>query len=105
MSRREKLEELLAADPTDTFLQYSIAMEYRTEGDLPAAEARFQTLLKASPDYVPTYFRLGEVYAELDRIADAREILTTGIETATRIGDQHAAGEMTEFRASLDDAG
>jgi len=105
MSRREQLEELLAEDPTDTFLQYSVAMEYRSEGDLPAAEVRFQTLLNSSPDYVPTYFRLGEVYAELDRMTDARDILTQGIQTATRIGDHHAAGEMTEFRASLDDAG
>jgi tetratricopeptide (TPR) repeat protein len=105
MSRREKLEKLLAEDPTDTFLQYSVAMEFRSEGNLPTAEARFQTLLNSSPDYVPTYFRLGEVYAELDRITDARDILTRGIETATRTGDSHAAGEMTEFRASLDGVG
>ena len=101
MSRREQLEQMLAEDPTDTFLQYGVAMEYRSEGDLETATQRFLALLQASPEYVAAYFRLGEIYAEQQRLDVAREILDRGIETAQRIGDLHAAGEMTEFRHSL----
>ena len=33
MNRREKIEAMLAEDPTDTFLRYSLAMELRSEGE------------------------------------------------------------------------
>ena len=33
MSRREKIEAMLAEDPGDTFLRYSLAMELDKEGD------------------------------------------------------------------------
>lgn len=92
---------MLADDPRDEFLRYGIAMEYRKEGDLDTAALKFRELLKDSPEYVPSYFRLGEIYAEQEQVGNARAILQQGIETAVRVGDTHAAGEMTEFLQSL----
>ena len=79
-------------------------MEFRSEGNLAVAEERFETLLSSSPDYVPAYFRLGELFAEQDRQEEARDVLTRGIDTARRTGDLHAAGEMTEFLAGISGA-
>ena len=58
-------------------------------------------LLAKHPDYVTGYFQLGQLYAKLMRPADARKILTAGIDAAARTGDQHAAGEMSQALAEL----
>ena len=39
--------------------------------------------------------------ARLDRVAEARAALRDGIEQARAAGNAHAAGEMSEFLASL----
>src|SRR5215813_6125754 len=52
-TRRQKLEEFLASNPNDAFSRYGTALECIREGDLPAAESHFRTLLQTNPDYVP----------------------------------------------------
>ena len=42
--------------------------------------------------------------AKLNRIEDARRHLREGIDNARTQGDTHAAGEMSEFLASLGSA-
>ena len=46
MSRREKIEAMLADDPRDVFLRYSLAMELDKEGDHDASLARFGELTR-----------------------------------------------------------
>jgi tetratricopeptide (TPR) repeat protein len=101
MSRREKIEAMLADDPGDVFLRYSLAMELDKEGDHDASLARFAELAHDDPPYVPAFFMAGQQLARLDRFDEARTIVRNGIEAARRQGDTHAAGEMTEFLASL----
>lgn len=101
MSRREKIEAMLADDPADTFLRYSLAMELDKEGDHDASLARFAELTRDEPPYVPAFFMAGQQLARLGRTSEARAVLRDGIEAARRQGDVHAAGEMGEFLASL----
>ena len=103
MSRREKIEAMLADDPGDVFLRYSLAMELDKGGDHEASLARFAELTRDSPPYVPAFFMAGQQLARLGRLAEARTILRAGIEAARVQGDSHAAGEMGEFLASLGD--
>jgi hypothetical protein len=105
MSRREKIEAMLADDPADTFLRYSLAMELDKEGDHEASLSRFAELTKDAPPYVPAFFMAGQQLARLGRMAEARSTLRDGIEAARSQGDSHAAGEMSEFLASLGAAG
>jgi thioredoxin-like negative regulator of GroEL len=105
MSRREKIEAMLADDPGDTFLRYSLAMELDKEGDNAASLAKFTELTRDDPPYVPAFFMAAQQLARLARISEAREFLRTGIETARTQGDAHAAGEMSEFLASLGGTG
>ena len=44
MSRREKIEAMLADDPGDTFLRYSLAMELDKEGSHDASLGEFAEL-------------------------------------------------------------
>lgn len=101
MSRREKIEAMLADDPTDTFLRYSLAMELDKEGDHDASLTRLAELTKDATPYVPAFFMAGQQLARLDRVNEARSSLRDGIEEARRQGDAHAAGEMSEFLTSL----
>src|SRR3972149_6736357 len=100
-SRREKIESMLADDPGDTFLRYSLAMELDKEGAHDASLARFGELMAYVPPYVPAFFMAAQQLVRLGRIDEARTILRDGIEQARTQGDAHAAGEMSEFLASL----
>jgi hypothetical protein len=101
MSRREKIEAMLADDPADTFLRYSLAMELDKEGAHDASLAKFGELTRDQPPYVPAFFMASQQLVRLERVEDARTILRDGIEAARAQGDSHAAGEMSEFLASL----
>jgi hypothetical protein len=101
MSRREKIEAMLADDPADVFLRYSLAMELDKEGEHEASLARFAELTRDDPPYVPAFFMAGQQFARLGRFEEARQIVRSGIEAALTQGDLHAAGEMREFLASL----
>ena len=101
MTRREKIEAMLADDPADTFLRYSLAMELDKEADHDRSLGKFAELTRDDPPYVPAFFMSAQQLARLGRIDEARLILRDGIAAATQQHDQHAAGEMTEFLVSL----
>ena len=102
MTRREKIEAMLADDPGDTFLRYSLAMELDKEGQHDASLAKFGELTRDVLPYVPAFFMAAQQLARLNRADEARVILRDGIVAANAQQDMHAAGEMTEFLASLE---
>jgi thioredoxin-like negative regulator of GroEL len=101
MSRREKIEAMLADDPGDTFLRYSLAMELDKEGDRDASLAKFAELTRDNPPYVPAFFMAGQQLVRIGRADEAKTILRNGIAAAQSAGDAHAHREMSEFLASL----
>jgi len=101
MLRREKIEAMLAEDPGDTFLRYSLAMELDKEGEHDASLAKFAELTRDDPAYVPAFFMAGQQLVRLGRVDEARAVLKNGIQAAQVQGDMHAAGEMSEFLALL----
>lgn len=105
MNRREKIEAMLADDPKDVFLRYSLAMELQREGRHEESLARFRELQSEDPPHVPAFFMAGQQLASLGRTDEARNALRSGIEQARAQGDTHAAGEMSEFLASLGSPG
>ncbi len=104
-TRREKIEAMLADDPTDTFLRYSLAMELDKAGENDASLAKLGELTNDKPPYVPAFFMAGQQLVRLERVNEARTVLRDGIEAARVQGDAHAAGEMSEFLASLGSLG
>jgi thioredoxin-like negative regulator of GroEL len=100
-TRREKIEAMLVDDPHDTFLRYSLALELEKEGRHDESLARLAELSADDPPYVPAFFMAGQQLVKLGRIEEARSILRAGIESARQQNNTHAAGEMSEFLASL----
>jgi predicted Zn-dependent protease len=100
-SRRQILEDFVAAKPTDAFARYGLAMECANSGDATAANEHFKALLASHPDYVAGYFQFGQFLAKSGCTEDARSTLTAGIATARRTGDEHAQSEMEAALAEL----
>jgi len=101
MSRREQLEKMLEADPSDVFLQYSVAMAYAGEGQEEEAVERLKALCESAQDHVPAWFQRGQILARLGEEDEARDVLQNGIQTARRVGDSHAEEEMRAFLEML----
>jgi ATP-dependent Lon protease len=100
-SRKEKLQEFVAAHPGDAFARYGLALECAREGANDDAISNFNELLTAHKDYVTGYFQLGQLFARLGRNEDARHTFESGIAAAERTGDSHAASEISAALADL----
>ena len=92
---------MLADEPDDVFLRYSLALEWEKEGDNEKCVDQLRDLTQAEPPYVPAFFMAAQNLAKRNEIATARSFLRDGIEEARKQGDTHAAGEMSEFLATL----
>ena len=100
-TRREKIEAMLQKDPNDTFLLYGLAIEHVRENNIEEGVRQFAALTEKAPDYVPTYFQLGQVLAQAGRPEEARPWLQKGIAVAIRTGNHHTAEEMEAFLMTL----
>jgi thioredoxin-like negative regulator of GroEL len=100
-TRRQRLEEFVAAKPNDAFSRYGLAVECMNSGDAPAAEEHFRKLIETSSDYVPAYQQLGQLLVRLGRSDEARAVLSSGMAVAQKKGDQHARSEMEALLAEL----
>ena len=100
-TRRQMLEEFVAAKPNDAFALYGLAMECANTGDASAADEYFKTIIGAHPEYVAAYFQYGQFLARTGRADDARSTLNAGIAAARRTGDDHARSEMEAALADL----
>ncbi len=100
-TRRQILEDFVAARPTDAFARYGLAMECANSGDAAAADEHFKALLASHPEYVAGYFQFGQFLAKSGRAEEARSVLNAGIATARRTGDEHARSEMEVALAEL----
>lgn len=100
-TRRAKIESMLADDPQDTFLRYSLAMELDKDGEHERSLEVFDGLIQDDPPHVPAFFMASQQLVRLGRVEQARTLLRDGIEQARGQENSHAAGEMSEFLASL----
>ncbi len=101
-SRIDKIQAMLQDDPKDSFLRYTLAMEYRK---LDESEKSLELLTDLAnheePKYVAAFFMAAQQLVELERIEEARTFLRDGIEEARRQGNQHAAAEMSELLSEI----
>jgi len=100
-SRRPKIEAMLADDPTDRFLRYSLAMELEKEGKHDASLEVFATLTRESPPYVPAFLMAGQHLVQQGRVEEAARLLRDGIAASQAERNDHAAAEMSDLLASL----
>lgn len=104
-TRRAKIEAMLASEPQDVFLRYSLAMEMTKDGEVQQALELYAALAAEDPPHVPAFFRTAQILADGQQVAAARTALRDGIEAARQQGDMHAAGEMSEMLSELGQLG
>jgi len=101
-TRIDKIQAMLQDDPRDTFLRYTLAMEFRKldEND-KSLELLTELANNEEPRYVAAFFMAAQQLVELDRIEEARTFLRNGIDEARRQGNHHAAAEMSELLSEI----
>ena len=101
-SRIDKIQAMLLEDPRDSFLRYTLAMEFRK---LDENEKSLKLLAELAnndnPKYVAAFFMAAQQLVELDRLDEARTFLRDGIDEARRQDNQHAAAEMSELLSEI----
>ena len=99
MDRIAKLRELLQGNPSDSFLQHALALEYIKFGDDEMARNLFEKLLEKEPSYVGSYYHLGKLFERRNETAMAIKWYEKGMKAAKEAGENHA---WNELRAAYD---
>jgi tetratricopeptide (TPR) repeat protein len=95
-TRIEILNQLLEANPANTFARYGLAMEYVKSGSLDQAMTEFEAVLAVDPGYAAAYYHGGQALEKLGRLDAARDYYRRGIAS---VRDAHA---LSELQAALD---
>jgi len=102
MTRKEKILAMLAEEPNDSFLKYSLALELRKEEDYQQSIGILKELAyDHQVNYVAAFFMAAQQLAELGQSEEARGFLRDGIEQARCQNNLHAAAEMAELLKEL----
>lgn len=101
MTRREKLETMLADDPQDQLLRYMLAMELDKDADHDRSLSLLGGLMSDSSPYVPAFLMAGQQYTRLNRVEAAKAAFKEGIAAAQQHGDMHAFEELKRFLSEL----
>ena len=96
----EQLEKFAKEDPDDPFNYYALALEY-LKTDAARAQQIFEQLITDHREYVPTYYQLGQLYAEEGRTEEAISIFERGIVAAREAGDHKAMRELDGARLAV----
>ncbi len=94
MDRIEKLKEFLVANPSDSFVQHALALEYIKLGDDEEAKRLFEKILQREPGYIGSYYHLAKLLERNDRTEEAIRVYEEGMAQAKKAGDNHAYGEL-----------
>jgi tetratricopeptide (TPR) repeat protein len=94
MNRIEILKGFLTENPNDSFSRYALALEFAKLGQNDDALREFETVKSNDPDYVATYFQLGQLYLKMGRTHEAEKTFRTGITVAAKAGDEHTRSEL-----------
>ncbi len=93
--------ELLAENPMDSELLYSIGMESVSEANDGQAIEEFRRALAADPSHVASYLQLGQALVRSGEESEAKGIYAQGMEAAKKAQNHHAFSELSGFLDAL----
>jgi tetratricopeptide (TPR) repeat protein len=99
--RLEQLNKLYAADPSDTFVTYALAMEHEKAGDSAAAVEWLDKTLALDPAYAYAYYQKGRLLIAAGHTDEARRVLKEGLAAAEKAGDQKASSELSQLLTTI----
>ena len=94
MEHIEKLREFLKSNPTDSFLQHALALEYSKIGDDSTARELFEKILEREPSYIGSYYHLAKLLERIGNNEAAIQWYEKGMSAAKDANDLHALGEL-----------
>ncbi len=94
MDRIIKLNEFLKENPTDSFVQHALALEYIKLGNDEQARVLFEEILNREPGYIGSYYHLAKLLERNDKTDEAINVYEKGMEESKNAGDKHAFGEL-----------
>lgn len=103
MERKEKLLEMLAKTPEDSFLQHALALEYIRKNDNRSAVSIFEKLLSQNPSYVGSYYHLGGLYEAMNDTNAAIKTYKTGIEWSRKLNENRTMNELIAALNNLEE--
>jgi len=101
MNRLDQIKNMLAADPDDVFLNFSLAMELAKQNRTAEAVAQFNKVIDLDPGYSAAYQQQAKLLIATAQKDKAQEILTQGITAAQQKNDTHAADDMQKTLDAL----
>ena len=101
-SRTDVFRKLLARDPNNPMVLYSLGNELFKEQRYPEARECLSRAVKSKPDYSVAYRMLGRTLYELHEDAEARRVFAQGREVAQRNGDLQTVREIDVFVRRLE---
>jgi tetratricopeptide (TPR) repeat protein len=100
MTRLEQLQAFFNEDPNDPFNIYALALEYQ-KTDTQKALDFFNRLIHEHENYIPTYYHLAKLYAELGNREKSRTTFEQGIQKAKQQKDNKALRELQSAHQEL----
>lgn len=97
--RIKQIEKLLAKEPGDVFLNYSLGMEYISAHKFDLAIETFAKCEALVPTYLPAKIEMGKALRSIGRLTQAREAFTRALQAATADDQQHV---IDNIQAQLD---
>lgn len=97
-----QLQEMLKTEPTDSFLNYALALEYGKENVKKAIEI-IEELLLRDENYLGAYYQLGKYYEQLQQNEKAVIVYQRGIKIAQQQKNKKTEGELNEALWMLED--
>jgi tetratricopeptide (TPR) repeat protein len=101
--RLQELQQMLAQEPNDLFLQYAIAIEYYSSSEFDKALDCLKKIRVFDPNYLAAYYQSGKCCEELKKFEDAKEFYSQGIEIALKQGKTKTLNELREALFLLED--
>lgn len=95
VTRLQQLLAFYADDPTDAFIIYALATEYRAHEPERAWEF-YQKLMAEHSGYVGTYYHAGKLLEQFGRKDEAEQVYRKGLVVAKLAGQQHTASELRQ---------
>lgn len=100
--RLKMIEQMLETNPKDSFLHYAAALEHQKIGDLNQAIKILRSIIKNDPNYLASYYQLGKMLEEKNKVEEAIEVYKSGKEVAKKQSEMKTLGELSEALMLLD---
>ena len=94
--RIARIEKMLEKTPADSFLHYSLGMEFASAGEAERAARQFLHVLELDAEYLPAYVEAGKCLRSAGRLAEARDLFTRGLRLAETRHDVHQADHIRQ---------